>query len=567
MRYNYTKVISSLTLLLFSLPALGQWDFNKTQNWIKQQQVDSVSRALENLIEDDLTLKEKNEVQEVSADLFGLKGEYERQITIYTSLLEKNSLEIDEESRILTKIGDAYYSLRDSQQSLLYFEQVLALSKKHNLNDQGLAYYNLSKAMFLSVGESLDTTFRVARLYEIIANLELALEGFEKTSNRTSLANSYYFKGITHKSLYEMQSSILDSISSNLEKAAGLYREIGNIELSTNLQIESSDFDRINKNYQKAISDLSTILSSNRATKKQQVRIYAILFQCYEAIEDWKNAYYYSLAHNDSLNFNEVFDRSLKSQVITENYLIDKEVDKLESNIKSLGIALGVLAVILLISYLIFLQTIQRKKLENLQALIRGEEQERQRLAADLHDGIGVLLTSIKMRLSSFEEKVDDQKAYYQSLDQIDEACVEVRRVSHNLSPASLNKLGLEEAVLDLLDQVQRNSIKTEADVSFNEESIAKENEILIYRIIQELINNSLKYAEPSQLNLSLKAEGDQLNLSYSDQGNGFDKQKVKAGLGLKSIASRVDIMKGKFSYQSILGQGSQFDISIPLNG
>jgi two-component system, NarL family, sensor kinase len=90
---------------------------------------------------------------------------------------------------------------------------------------------------------------------------------------------------------------------------------------------------------------------------------------------------------------------------------------------------------------------------------------------------------------------------------------------------------------------------------------------VLIYRIIQELINNSIKYAEASTVSLSIKNLSNEVKITYKDDGKGFDKSEIKAGIGLKSIASRIDILKGKLNITTAPGAGVQFDINLPLYG
>ena len=198
--------------------------------------------------------------------------------------------------------------------------------------------------------------------------------------------------------------------------------------------------------------------------------------------------------------------------------------------------------------------------------MILGEENERKRVAKDLHDGIGVLLTSVKMRLSNFEDKVEDKNSFQNSLSQIDNACSEVRRISHNMVPASLSKLGLEEAMLDLFDNVSTSTqIEIRNTLAYNEGDFEESSEVLIYRVIQELVNNTLKYAQASCIQIEMKKLKEEYIIEYKDNGIGFDKTKIKNGLGLKSIASRIDILKGKLAFDSLEGKGVTFKINIPL--
>jgi signal transduction histidine kinase len=132
--------------------------------------------------------------------------------------------------------------------------------------------------------------------------------------------------------------------------------------------------------------------------------------------------------------------------------------------------------------------------------------------------------------------------------------------------PASLTKLGLAESMLDLFDTVQASTdIQIQEKLEYSEGDFDESSEVLIYRILQELVNNTLKYSKANTIQVEMKKLRGEYQIDYKDNGIGFDKAQVKKGLGLKSIASRVDILRGKLSIESAGGAGVKFRITIPI--
>ena len=502
------------------------------------------------------------------ADSIAKAGKTEKSIQLYLELLkEVDSLKGNKENSaiLLDRIGSFYDTNGLSfKQSKDYYS--LGLERRKSVNSLKLwkSYYNLAK---VSLREK---KYDSARL--LINSVDIESES--TLISKSEKAGFYFLYGIIEIGILKNSWTDLglQRATSSLNNSSEIYKSIGDSLFWGSASMELADLYILNDQPEKAIITLNRI----RPIKKIQnsLRYNRLLSKGYRAMNYTDSVYKYFEIESDILR-KMIYDQNLTGVAkITEDYRTDKQLDQAEETAflasqraKTYGIAVLILLLILAVSYLIFLQTIQRKKLENLQAVVLGEEQERKRLAKDLHDGIGVLLTSIRMRLSSFEEKVEDQKAYHDSLEQIDNACTEVRRVSHNLSPASLEKLGLEEALLDLVDQVKlTGDLEVEEEVSIEQGLMKTEDEVLVYRIVQELINNTLKYAEASQIRFSLRKQAKDLRLSFHDNGKGFDQQKVKPGIGLKSIASRLDILKGKMQFNSHVGRGTQFEITIPVN-
>lgn len=214
----------------------------------------------------------------------------------------------------------------------------------------------------------------------------------------------------------------------------------------------------------------------------------------------------------------------------------------------------------------------QEKRLLSLSSVLEGQENERIRIAKDLHDGLGGLLTSAKIHLDKVQEHLNEVKnldIYSKASSIIDKAHDEVRRISHNLMPGDLRAGGLPVAIRQLVHELKTiHSVDADLEmVGFNEERLPQQVEFSTYRIIQELINNIVKYADANHVFVQLSRFENEMQVVVEDDGVGFDMDKAleKSGLGIRSIIMRVEQMKGSIDIDSTPGKGTSVTINIPL--
>jgi signal transduction histidine kinase len=201
--------------------------------------------------------------------------------------------------------------------------------------------------------------------------------------------------------------------------------------------------------------------------------------------------------------------------------------------------------------------------------MMEAREEERTRIAKDLHDGVGGLLSGVKMSLTQMQNRIDlksdDKLVFARSLDMLDGSMQEIRRVSHAMMPPSLQQFGLKAAVRDFIEAI--NSMKT-IDVVFQvvgeeSENYTLDTQLVIYRIIQELINNVLKHSHAHKCLVQL-VYADVLTITVEDDGVGFEQHKNK-GAGLINIRQRVEFLKGTIDWNSNVGEGTSVLVEIPL--
>ena len=216
------------------------------------------------------------------------------------------------------------------------------------------------------------------------------------------------------------------------------------------------------------------------------------------------------------------------------------------------------------------LQLEQEKNLLAMTSMIEGQEAERKRIAMDLHDGLGGILVNIKSQLHALEKKVGELSQYDlygKATGMIDNASREVRRIAYNMMPLALSRLGLKAAVEDMLTKIEHSeNIKIRTHFSNLEDRLDETREVMIYRIIQELLNNVVKHAEATDLFVQINNVDNDLLITVEDNGIGFDIAKVRdsEGLGMKSIDSRVKFLEGTLDILSN-NEGSSFNIHIPM--
>ncbi|MHA7057023.1 sensor histidine kinase [Aquimarina sp. M1] len=203
-----------------------------------------------------------------------------------------------------------------------------------------------------------------------------------------------------------------------------------------------------------------------------------------------------------------------------------------------------------------------------LHSTIETQEEERKRIAQDLHDAISAKLNVVSLSTNVLIDGTLNKEEQEQTLQHILSVTTKTlessRRLAHNLLPPILENFGLQAAIEELCDEfISSKKVTVDYKIIYNN-LLSKRNELHIFRIIQELLNNSVRHGQATHVILNIKEDNEQLHLTYSDDGKGFDIASVSKnkGIGLRNIESRVDILDGKLSYHSEIGNGAMFTIS-----
>jgi signal transduction histidine kinase len=215
---------------------------------------------------------------------------------------------------------------------------------------------------------------------------------------------------------------------------------------------------------------------------------------------------------------------------------------------------------------------IMRQQELSTKAVIEAEEEERQRIARDLHDSIGQMMSAAKMNLSAFESEVkfhsEEQKMSFEKIIRlVDDSCKEVRHVSHNMMPNALLKKSLASAIQDFVDKLDKKSLEIHFYTEGLEQRLDSNIETVFYRVIQECVNNVIKHSGATTLDISITRDSEGISATVEDNGKGFDSSDSEKfeGIGMKNIITRVGYLKGTVEFDSASGKGTAVIIHVPV--
>tara|TARA_Y100001947_G_scaffold30492_2_gene23916 strand:- start:496 stop:2250 length:1755 start_codon:yes stop_codon:yes gene_type:complete len=369
-----------------------------------------------------------------------------------------------------------------------------------------------------------------------------------------------------------------EDLQSSYQNTASTYKKIG-------------EYEKAIENYQKADS-----LLGKEYSKERKRFLYDLMAKTYELAEKPAKALeYYKLtqAYQDSLNLQEqekaIFDIQTKYEVQK------KENENLQLKQSRFWLISGVILLVLLLiaTYLVYRTRIAKKQLEvkqsaleknelekqlkdqelaGLDAMIEGQEKERQRIANDLHDNLGGLLATLKLHFQNLKTKTDrlrdEQDELFKTTNSLlDETYQQVRNYAHQRNAGLKTSEGLVPSIKNFASKVSvGNNLVVQVEAHDMDERLENSVEITIFRIVQELITNVIKHAEASEIIVHLTSFEDHINIMVEDNGKGFDPFIIKDndGMGLASIIKRVEHLGGNVDIDSHSGSGTTVILNIP---
>lgn len=356
-------------------------------------------------------------------------------------------------------------------------------------------------------------------------------------------------------------------------------------------------------NYQLGLQSLlycRSLIASNNIADQEKV-ILKSLFDFYNAAGQYKNAA--STADTlfmlgDSLSAVQNNNRRIIVNALFESEQNAKQISSLQQQNELSKLQLkqkntvnyilgGTALALLLISLLGFANHRQKKKLQQqriaelekekhllaAEAVLKGQEEERSRLAKDLHDGLGGMLSGVKYSFSSMKDNLvmtpENTQGFERGLDMLDSSISELRRVAHSMMPEALSKYGLNAALKDFCTGINSSGVIKVAYQSYGLEDLKTDQSIsiTIYRIIQELLNNTIRHAAASKAVVQVNKEDNKLLVTVEDDGKGFDTTLLATakGIGWSNIQKRLDYLKASVDIQSSAGKGTAVNIEIEI--
>jgi signal transduction histidine kinase len=404
---------------------------------------------------------------------------------------------------------------------------------------------------------------------------------FNKSMFYDNMANClYYANDWTNAIDYHLKAISIDSSFGNNKQLGDTYCNMGAI------YEEQKNYDKALECYNKSI-ELCRVSGYKIGIKNGLQQLSKLFYKTNNTTAA------YHLLQESMIVKDSMINESSEQKIAELQTLFDTEKKKQqiaqqELKISRRNILLVVLLAALIMSVFIFRLVYLRYKLKQEQklqqelikeetkrskAIIETEENERQRLARELHDGVGQLLSATKLNLSSLENNKctpEEKLRLVNSMDILDESIREIRNISHNMVPDILLKFGLKRAIEDFIlriNQTKKLEIHFECN-GFEENSLEDTDKLMLYRLIQESVNNTIKYAQATNMTIQLSADMNEISLLMEDNGKGFDieEAKRKGGIGFKNMQLRTEYLKGKLEIDSSPKNGTTIIIEIPLS-
>ncbi len=245
------------------------------------------------------------------------------------------------------------------------------------------------------------------------------------------------------------------------------------------------------------------------------------------------------------------------------------EEKELLTAILTVSIVIGIILLYFIVSIIRQQKKFRQLSLEKIRAEISTLEKERKRIASDLHDEVGPLLSAVKIQINHLEPQDPEEKAMIDKSNRyIDDIISRMREISNNLLPNTLVRKGLRAAIAEFIGKMPAQS---QPAIEFRcsiERRLDEVQEVNIYRLVQEIVHNSVKHSQAQRLVIDLQLQEERIRLATADDGVGFDYGEIAkrgGGLGLLNLQSRTEVMGGSFSFESGRGKGTKYLFEIPL--
>lgn len=541
--------------------------------------------------------------------ILGIQGKLDSSM-----LLNKKGAELAKEiddqlllGKMLVNVGNSFYNMDQYDSAIYYYIEGRRYIEPFN-NDHSIATIsNLLQSTYMKLahyknalthGESAVATFR-----KLGDSVSLSRTLSNLGNNLVSLHRRKEALDIFHEALYiaekiefvETQQAILlnianayihDNISDSLkyyyEKALHLSESLGDKLGLTVSNRGMSIYYKYEKDFltAKKYADEALRISRENNLRKETAEnlqnLGSILYGLHE-VKLAENALGESTAIMDSIKGDEVSDKIITLEKIYETEKKEAQIELQQASLKQKNILNYILIggtiallTILGLSYKNYhnRQQLQQAKIDELEtekkltaaaSVLRGEEQERTRLAKDLHDGLGGMLSGIKYSFQAIKGNMvmtpQNHQNFERSMDMLDGSIKEMRRVAHNMMPEALVKFGLDTAMKDFCNDINESSaVKINyQSTGLNDSSIDQTTAITIYRIVQELLNNIIRHAGATAAIVQIDRSDGRFSITVEDDGRGFDTRILQTakGMGWNNIQSRVEFLKGKLNVQS----------------
>lgn len=547
----------------------------------KEKEISNLTKAIA-LLEKLNSYKAKNEL----AGVYGALSNYYKNAEKYDSAISASlkSISIQEDIKSYRRIVSSclnlamiYQQLKMPEKQKEYTEKGLAFAKESGKSDAIMLAYLQMASYYTELKK-----YPFAKKYA-----DSATAYFDEGYDFSRKQNYYLIKAGTFQqvnmydsAIYFFQKSYDAARASNsrwnmaepLMQIGYIFlqqKDYANAEKNLKLGLEIAEADSIFYFMKEGYGTLSNVYAASGRYKEAFE-----LLQKYHNIKD-------SLLSEDRKKFALDLEKKYETQKKDEQLIIQqREIKQRKTLNYALALGAAALALIVILLYrnhrqkqriqqqrIIELET--KEKLSATEAVLKGEEQERSRLAKDLHDGLGGMLSGIKYSFQTMKGNLimtpENLQAFERSMDMLDSSIMEMRRVAHNLMPEVLVRYGLDASLKDFCTEINKSGIihVVYQSMGMEQKSMEQSAALGIYRIVQELINNAIKHASATEVLVQVFSEKEKLVVNVEDNGKGIDLQVMEKanGMGWKNIVSRVELLKGKIDIQSAPEKGTAVNL------
>jgi signal transduction histidine kinase len=513
------------------------------------------------------------------ASVYQSTYQYKKAMKMYLEALHFFESKADYKNINTTKanIGLLFVDLKDNNNAIKYLTEAIAFFEKQT---QTVEFDNKLCENYLNLGKA----FQLKKDY---ANAEIYYNKSAAICNKVGNKQGYAFSNRN-----------LGNLNTLLKKdsAAAQNLEISKVtrkEFHSKIDSESNDIDIaqnliVQEKFEEAKKILLNILPvfEKENSKENLLSTYKLLTNIYHHSNqtDSSDLFFekYISLDNDLVNTN-VFKETAEMEKKYQSLNKDNEILSQKSKIFKKNVMVFSLLGLILMG-LIYYKSYQNKQKIQLQkeilhqqdlatkAVMNAEDNERKRMATHLHDGIGQLLTAANMNMSVLDDYKEDEHNFanvlHKTQDILMEAMADVRTLSHQIMPNMLIKNSLSDALRDLISKTNSPKLQIDLKMEGLKNDLNQNIQVVMYRVIQECINNTIKHAKANRVEISLIQSNTMIEAIFKDDGVGFNPLKISSkndGLGLDNIKSRIDMLKGDLKIKSAEGQGTSIVMKIPI--
>lgn len=504
------------------------------------------------------------------------QGNYEEAIRYHLEAMKIKESNNDENGLCITynDIGIVYKNMKRFEEALKFYLKSNELARKLDMGSAISFTYNNLGTVYNEIGKYDSAMLSYNRA---LAQAEKIKDPGAIATALANLADIHFSHERYDSALYNFKRCLVyDRTNEDKYGMALSHMQIGRTYSALNKLKEA-----------KAHIDTADRITEENNLLRERIDILMIKSSIQEKLEDFPGAISSiraSTALKDSLINEESTRQVTELQTKYETEKKEQQIALQQSELKSKNYIIAGISGVLLLGGLLSYSYYRRYRLTQqarlqqaimqqqelaTKAVLEAEEKERQRIAGDLHDGVGQLMSAARMNLSLIENELNfedpgKKAAFDKALALVDDSCKEVRAVSHNIMPNALLKAGLISAIREFIQKIDQRALEVTLYTDGINERLPDNAESVLYRVIQECVNNVIKHSGANKLDITLIKDEDGISITIEDNGKGFDTRIESKGIGLKNMQTRIHFLKGSIEWDSAPGKGTVVSIQLP---